>query len=107
MKQSIIHILEGFPTDGSKFVGLMTFDKNINVYELSSKINTIFCINGSKEYDLFAVMDLLGVNVKIDPQNKSYEIFRRFIIQIKSKSDAQKIIRRVKDIKKDNSILVN
>ncbi len=52
-------------------------------------------------------MNILGVNVKGDPQGKSYDIFKRFIIQINNKGDIQKIVRRVKDIKKDQTITVN
>jgi hypothetical protein len=52
-------------------------------------------------------MNILGVNTKIDPQGKSYDIFQRFIIQIKNKADLQKVIRRVKDIKRDQSITIN
>ena len=52
-------------------------------------------------------MNILGINIKGDPQGKSYDIFKRFIIQINSKTDLQKIIRRVRDIKKDQSITVN
>jgi len=29
-------------------VGLITYGKNVKVYELGSKINTNYCINGSK-----------------------------------------------------------
>lgn len=53
------------------------------------------------------IMNILGINVKGDPQGKSYEVFKRFIIQINSKADIQKISRRVRDIKKDQSITVN
>lgn len=49
------------PVDGSVFIGLITFYKNVNVYELASKINTIFCINGAKEYKDNDVMGILGV----------------------------------------------
>lgn len=52
-------------------------------------------------------MNILGVNVRGDPQGKSYEIFKRFIIPINNKNDIQKVIRRVKDIKRDQTIVVN
>lgn len=52
-------------------------------------------------------MNILGVNVRGDPHGKSYDIFKRFIIQVNNKNDIQKIIRRVRDIKKDQSITVN
>ena len=99
--------MENVPLDGSVFIGLMTFYKHVNVYELASKINTVFCINGMKEYKEADVMNILGLTGKEDPQGKTYEIFRRFIIQINNKADIQKIIRRVRDIKKDQSITVN
>lgn len=52
-------------------------------------------------------MNILGVNTRGDPQGKSYEIFKRFIIQINNKNDLQKVIRRVRDIKRDQTITVN
>jgi GTP:adenosylcobinamide-phosphate guanylyltransferase len=107
VKSSLIQVLENTPANGTVFIGLITFYKHINVYELASKINTVFCINGTKEYNLIDFMNILGVNVKGDPQGKSYDIFKRFIIQINNKADIQKIIRRVRDIRKDQSITVN
>ena len=41
-------------------------------------------------------MNILGVNIKNDPQGKSYQIFKRFIVQINNKGDLQKIITRVR-----------
>lgn len=52
-------------------------------------------------------MGLLGVNIKYDPQQKSPDIFRRFIIPLNTKKDSEKIIKRIKDIKKDSTIYVN
>lgn len=100
-------MIENLPFDGSMFVGLITFSKYVNVSELSSKINTEYRINGMKDYNLNEVMDLLGVNIKSDPQQKSPDILKRFIIPINSKKDSDKIVRRVKDIKKDSSIYVS
>lgn len=40
--------VSALPANGSYFVGLITFNKNIQVYELGSRINTVFCINGIK-----------------------------------------------------------
>lgn len=99
-------MLNNTPADGTVFIGLITFFKHINVYELSSKINTVFCINGTKDYNMVDIMNILGVNVKADPQGKSYETFRRFIVQINGKQDIQRLCRRVRDIKKDQTITV-
>lgn len=44
----MVQTLENVPLDGSTFIGLITFYKHVNVYELASKINTVFCINGMK-----------------------------------------------------------
>ena len=52
-------------------VGLITYGKNVHVYELANKINTNYCINGLKEYPLVSIMDLLGIAVKNDPQSQS------------------------------------
>lgn len=108
IKASLVSVLEGMPTDGSCFVGLITFYKHVNVYELASKINTNYCINGSKDYNLMDIMNILGIqNVRSDPQGKTYEVFRRFITQVNSPQDVNKLVRRVKDIKRDQTITVN
>lgn len=52
-------------------------------------------------------MNILSINVKGDPQGKSYQIFKRFIVPINSKADIQRISRRVRDIRKDQTITVN
>lgn len=57
----MIQILENVPLDGSVFIGLMTFYKHVNVYELASKINTVFCINGMKEYKEIDINNVLGL----------------------------------------------
>jgi len=55
------------------------------VYELASKINTNYCINGVRDYNMMDFMNILGIqNIRSDPQGKSYEVFKRFIIQINS-----------------------
>ena len=85
VKSSLVQVLENVPTDGSAFIGLITFYKHVNVYELSSKINTNYCINGVKDYNMMDFMNILGIqNIRNDPQGKSYEVFRRFITQINS-----------------------
>jgi hypothetical protein len=52
-------------------------------------------------------MNILGVNVKADPQGKSYDIYKRFIISLSSAKDKDKLRRRIRDIKKDQNITVN
>lgn len=47
------------------------------------------------------------MNIKYDPQQKSPDVFKRFIIPLNSKKDSEKVIRRIKDIKKDSTIYVN
>ena len=107
VKQSLAEAVAAIPANGSYFVGLITFNKNVHVYELSSKINTVFCINGLKEYNNFDIMAMLGVAIKNDPTHKSYDVFKRYIIQIKNKADSDKVIRRIRDIRRDQTITVN
>ena len=107
MKQSLADAVSAIPANGTYFVGLITFNKNVHVYELASKINTVFCINGLKEYSSLDIMGMLGVAVKNDPTHKSYDVFKRYIIQIKNKADSDKIIRRIRDIRRDQTITVN
>jgi hypothetical protein len=45
-------------------VGLITYGRNAHIYEFASKINTNYCVNGTKEYTAIQVMDLIGISVK-------------------------------------------
>ena len=63
-------------------VGLITYGKNVKVYELSNKINTNFCINGCKEYNVVNIMELLGIMVKNDPNSQNSDIVKKFIVPV-------------------------
>lgn len=60
----------------------MTYGRNVKVYELGSKINTNYCINGTKEYNLVAIMELLGVMVKNDPNSQNSDMVKKFIVPV-------------------------
>lgn len=86
-------------------VCIVTFNRYVYVYELASRINTIYCINGIKEYTLNNIMDILGINFKNDPRMQSPEITKRFLVTLGE--HREKIIRRVQDIKVDPHIYVS
>lgn len=52
-------------------------------------------------------MSLLGIYIKNDPNQKSIDILKKFIIPLNEKKDVEKIIRRVRDIKRDPNIYVS
>lgn len=105
VKEELVGVLKGLPQ--GMFVGLITFNRYVNVLELSSKINTEYRINGVKEYNIVEIMGLLGINIKADPSMKSADILKRFIIPLRTEKDVNKVITRVKDMKKDPFIYVN
>lgn len=86
-------------------VGLVTYAKNIGVYELGSKINTVYHINGLKQYNYLNIMDLIGITVKNDPHSQSSDIAKRFVVPLDS--HRQSVIKRIKDIKIDRNIYIN
>lgn len=86
-------------------MGLITYNKYVNLYELSSKLNMIYCINTEKEYTLEQVMNIVGIQVKMESQLGNSDIPKRFIVPIDQFRD--KIIRRVNNIKPDPIIYVN
>lgn len=86
-------------------VGLVTYGKNVKVYELSSRINTNFCINGSKEYNIVALMDLLGIQVKQDAQSQNSDLNKRFVVPLTTYRDT--IVARIKNLRPENQITVN
>lgn len=61
---------------------MITYGKNVHVYEFSTKINTNYCINGVKEYNIAQLMDLIGIPVKVDVQSQSSDINKRFIVPL-------------------------
>ena len=40
LKEELINVIRNLPIDGTTFVGLISFNQNVDVSELSSKINT-------------------------------------------------------------------
>jgi protein transport protein SEC23 len=86
-------------------VGLITFNKFVQVYELIAKINTVYCVSGSKDYSNLQVMDVLGLVVKNDPRGVCHDVARKFLVPLGL--NREKIIKRIKDIKPDQFIYVN
>jgi hypothetical protein len=72
--------VEGLPETYN--VGLVTYGKNVRVYELASRINTNFCINGTKEYNLVNIMELIGIQAKNDPQSHNSDLTKRFVVPV-------------------------
>jgi protein transport protein SEC23 len=86
-------------------VGLITYGRNVKVYELSARINTNYCINGVKEYNVSSIMDLLGMLVKNDPNSQNSDITKRFIVPV-SQYRSQ-IISRIRNLRADNHVYVH
>ena len=86
-------------------VGLITYGKNVKVYELGNKINTNYCINGTKEYNLVSIMELLGIMVKNDPNSQNSDLIKKFIVPVSTHREV--IVRRVKNLRTDQHIYVN
>lgn len=86
-------------------VGLITYNKFVQVYELIAKINTVYCVSGSKDYTNLQIMDVLGLVVKNDPRGICHDVARKFLVPLGP--NREKIIKRVKDIKPDQFIYVN
>jgi hypothetical protein len=75
-----VNVINKLPDDA--FIGLITFNKFVHVYELPAKINTIYCVSGTKEYNNQQVMEILGLSIKNDPRGISNEVIKRFIVQL-------------------------
>lgn len=46
IREQLAAVVEGLPE--TYHVGVVTYGKNVRVYELASRINTNYCINGTK-----------------------------------------------------------
>ena len=86
-------------------VGLVTFNKFVFVYEFASKINTVYCINGNKDYKTKNVMDLIVINIGSDPRMIAHDLPKKFLVPLKEYRE--RIIKRVRDVKCDSNIYVN
>ena len=62
VKSALLDTIKELPDNTN--VGLITYNRYVNVYELASKLNMIYCINSEKEYSLQQAMDILGVQYK-------------------------------------------
>ena len=86
-------------------IGLVTYGRNAHVYEFASKINTNYCINGTKDYNVVQIMDLIGIAVKNDPQSQSSDINKRFIVPLSEYRE--NIIARVKNLRPERYVYVS
>ncbi len=80
IREELSNVIETLPDNYN--VGLITYSKNVHVYEFSSRINTNFCINGTKEYTNANIMELLGIHVKNDPNSSTSDIVKRFLVPL-------------------------
>jgi hypothetical protein len=64
-----VNVINNLPDD--TYIGLITFNKFVQIYELPSKINTIYCVSGTKEYNNSQIMEILGLAIKNDPRGIS------------------------------------
>lgn len=80
IREEMANVVEGLPDHFN--VGLVTYGRNVKVYELASRINTNFCINGTKEYTVVQIMDFLGIAVKSDILSQSSDITKRFVVPV-------------------------
>lgn len=86
-------------------VGLVTYGRNAHIYEFASKINTNYCINGTKEYNVVQIMDLIGIIVKNDPQSQSSDMNKRFIVPLSEYRES--ILTRIRNLRPERHIYVN
>ena len=86
-------------------VGLITYGRNVKVYELANKINTNYCINGSKEYNLVSIMELLGVLVKNDPNSQNSDIVKKFIVPLSQYRNI--VASRIRNLRPESHVYVN
>lgn len=86
VREEILGVVERLPSKYS--VGLLTYGRNVHIYEFASKINTNYCINGTKEYNTVQIMDLIGITVKNDPQSQSSDINKRFLVPLETHRQA-------------------
>lgn len=103
IKEEIGKVLAVLPPETN--VGLITFNKFVQVYELVAKINTVYCVSGSKDYTNLQIMDVLGLVAKHDPRGICQDVGRKFLVPLGPNRD--RIIKRIKDIKPDQFIYVN
>jgi protein transport protein SEC23 len=75
------------------------------VHELIAKINTVYCVSGSKEYTNIQILEILGMQLKNDPRGICHDIGRKFLVPIGA--NREKIVKRIRDIKLDQLVYVN
>jgi hypothetical protein len=80
VKKEITEIIESLPEDC--YVGLITFHKHINIYELPARLNTVYCLNGAKEYQPQQIHDVLGLQIKNDPRGICQDVTKKYIVPL-------------------------
>lgn len=103
IREELAAVVERLPAKYN--VGLVAYGRNVHVYEFASKINTNYCLNGTKEYSVVQIMDLLGIAVKNDPNSQSSDINKRFLVPLET--HRQTILSRIRNLRPDRQIYVN
>lgn len=103
VKGELIEVLKTLPDE--TYIGLVTFHKYVNVYELPARLNTVYCLNGAKEYLPVNILDILGLHLKNDPRGICTDVAKKFIVPIGSVRE--NLIKRIDDIVVDPFIYVN
>lgn len=80
MKNEMIEIVKALPDE--TYIGLITYHKYVNIYELSARMNTVYCLNGTKLYQSPQILDTLGLQVKNDPRGICQDINKKFILPL-------------------------
>jgi protein transport protein SEC23 len=103
VREEMVGVIERLPDKYS--IGLITYGRNVHIYEFSTRINTKYCINGTKEYNVVQIMDLIGITVKNDPQSQSSDINKRFMVPLSEYREA--ILSRIRNLRPERHIYLN
>ena len=80
LKKEVLEIVANLPDE--TYIGIITFHKYVNLYDLPARLNTVFCLNGSKEYQNAQVLDILGLHLKNDPRGICQDVNKKFIVPL-------------------------
>lgn len=97
LKDTLKKTIERLPTN--IYVGVITFNRVVSIYDFSQKHHRFFSFNGNKDYSVLEIQDQLGIRSVNDPRQNATSVMNRFYVPIEKNLD--KLLSCIDDLQHD------
>lgn len=89
LKSTLLKTIDRLPTN--IYVGIVTFNRSVNLYDFSDKCHRFFSFNGAKDYTVMELSDQLGIRFVNDPRYGATAVMNRFYVKLENNIDRLKM----------------